>query len=96
MTISGVVAETPQPGMAAYSASKSASRALSGALAGELRRNRIRVLDARPPHTETGLASRPVAGTAPRLPQGKDPQQVADRIVRAIADGERDLPTSAF
>lgn len=96
VTISGVVAETPQPGMAAYSASKAASRALAGALGGELRRSRIRVLDVRPPHTETGLASRPVAGTAPRMPQGKDPQRVADRIVRAIADGEWDLPTSAF
>ena len=96
LTISGVVAEKPTAHMAAYSASKAASWALASAAAGELRRARVRVLDARPPHTETGLATRPVAGTAPRLPQGLQPEQVAARIVTAIAAGERDLPTSAF
>jgi len=96
VTISGVVAEKPTAYMAAYSASKAASWALAAAASGELRRAKVRVLDARPPHTETGLATRPVAGQAPKLPQGLDPADVAARIVRAIIDGERDLPTSAF
>jgi len=96
VTISGVVAEKPTAHMAAYSASKAASWALAAAASGELRRAKVRVLDARPPHTETGLATSPVAGQAPRLPQGLDPADVAARIVRAIIDGERDLPTSAF
>ncbi|NBU16623.1 MAG: short-chain dehydrogenase, partial [Actinobacteria bacterium] len=60
------------------------------------RRTGIRVIDARPPHTETGLATRAVAGTAPRFPQGLSPDTVASRIVAAIADGETDLPSSAF
>jgi len=96
VTISGVVAEKPTAHMAAYSASKAASWALASAATGELRRAKVRVLDARPPHTETGLATRPVAGSAPKLPQGLDPADVAARIVAAIVAGERDLPTSAF
>lgn len=96
VTVSGVVAERPTAHMAAYSASKAASWALAAAAAGELRRAGVRVIDARPPHTETGLATRPVAGQAPSLPQGLDPADVAARIVRAVTTGERDLPTSAF
>lgn len=95
VVVSAVVAERPQPGMAAYSAAKAATSAFTLALAKEVRRQ-VRVLDVRPPHTETGLAGRPVAGTAPRLPQGLDPEVVAERIVRAIVDDERELPSSAF
>jgi cyclic-di-GMP-binding biofilm dispersal mediator protein len=54
------------------------------------------VLDVRPPHTETGLTERTLAGTAPRLPQGKDPQAVAERIITAMAEGEKDLASTAF
>lgn len=94
--ISAVVAEQPQAGMAAYSASKAALAAFDTAAARELRREGIRLIDARPPHTETGLANRPLSGTAPRLPQGLDPQAVAQRIVGAITEDEKDLPSSAF
>lgn len=94
--ISAVVAESPTGGMAAYSASKAALSAFGKAAALELRRSGVRVLDVRPPHTETGLADRPIDGLAPRLPQGKDPDAVARRIVDAIAAGERDLPSSSF
>lgn len=94
--ISAVVAEQPQAGMAAYSASKAALMGYDAAAARELRREGIRLVDVRPPHTETGLAQRPLAGTAPRLPQGLEPQQVADRIVAALRDGEKDVPSSAF
>lgn len=94
--VSAVVAEKAMPGMAAYSAAKAGLTAFDAALATELRRRRIRVLDVRPPHTETGLATRPVAGEAPRLPQGLDPDAVAARVVRALADDERDLPSTTF
>jgi short-subunit dehydrogenase len=94
--ISAVVAESPTAGMAAYSATKAGLSAYGKALALELRRQGVRVLDVRPPHTETGLATRPIAGQAPRLPQGKDPVAVAARIVAAIREDERDLPSSAF
>lgn len=96
VNISGVVAEQSFPRMAAYAASKAAVRAFDAGLAAEVRRRKIRVIDARPPHTETGLADRPIAGTAPRFPTGLAPEAVAERIVRAITDGETDLPSDAF
>jgi cyclic-di-GMP-binding biofilm dispersal mediator protein len=94
--ISAVVAETPMPGMAAYSASKAGLAAFDQAAARELRRSRIRLVDARPPHTQTGLAQRPLFGTAPRLPTGLDPEAVAARILAGIVDDESDLPSTAF
>jgi cyclic-di-GMP-binding biofilm dispersal mediator protein len=96
VNLSAVVAEQPTAGMAAYSASKAALTAYDSASARELRRTGIRLIDARPPHTETGLADRPIAGQAPRLPSGLDPDGVAARVLTAILDGERDLPSSAF
>ena len=96
VNISGVIAETNLPGMAVYGASKAAVRAFDQALAREARRRNVRVLDARPPHTETGLADRPLAGTAPRMPQGLTAEHVATVICDAIESGEADLPSSAF
>jgi cyclic-di-GMP-binding biofilm dispersal mediator protein len=94
--ISGVIAEQNLPGMSVYGASKAATRSFNEALAREARRSGVRVIDARPPHTETGLAARAIAGTPPKFPVGLDPIQVARRIVQAIADGETDLPSGAF
>lgn len=94
--LSAVVAEQPLPRMAAYSASKAALSAAATALRTELRRSRVQVYDVRPPHTETGLASRPLAGEAPRLPAGKDPAAVARRVVDAIEAGQHDLGPEAF
>lgn len=96
LVISAVVAEQPMPGMAAYSASKAALMAYDAAAARELRRSKIRLIDARPPHTETGLATRPRFGTAPGLPQGLAPLEVAERIVVGLESGERDMPSSVF
>jgi len=96
VNLSAVVAESPTAGMAAYSATKAAVTALDRALTLELRRAGVRILDVRPPHTETGLAGRPIAGEAPRLPVGKHPEDVARRIVGAIIDDETDLPSTAF
>lgn len=94
--ISAVVAQQPMAGMAAYSASKAGIWGAMTGAARELRRQQIDVIDIRPPHTETGLANRPIAGVAPKLPQGLEPSVVAARIVKAIIDGERDLPVEAF
>lgn len=96
VTISGVVSESPTAGMAAYSASKAGLAAFVSATAREYRRRGIRVLDARPGHTDTGLATRAVAGSAPAFGTALDPDDVAARIVRAVVDGEKDLPSSAF
>ena len=94
--ISGVVAEQNLPGMAVYGASKAAMRSFNEGFAREARRLGVRVVDARPPHTETGLATRAVAGTAPKFPEGLNPSLVAKRLVDAITSGETDLPSTAF
>lgn len=96
VNLSGVVAQQPMAGMAAYSASKASAWAAMIAATRELRRQQIDVIDARPPHTETGLATRPLAGVAPKLPIGLEPAVVAARVIVAIQEGERDLPVEAF
>jgi len=96
VSITGVVAEQPVGGMAAYSAVKAGFSAATRALARELRRKKIHLLDARPPHTETGLATRPIEGSPPALPTGLDPDLVARRIVEALAAGERELTSTQF
>ncbi|MBB83505.1 MAG: short-chain dehydrogenase [Deltaproteobacteria bacterium] len=94
--LSAIVGERPTAGMALYSATKAALSAVDAALARELRARKIDVIDLQPPHTETGLASRPIAGEAPRLPAGKDPESVAQRVVDAIRKRERVVPASEF
>jgi cyclic-di-GMP-binding biofilm dispersal mediator protein len=96
VSLSGKVAEIPTAGIAAYSASKAALHAFSVAAGRELRRSNIRWVDARPGHTETGLATRAVAGTAPDFGAGLTPAAVATRIVDAIVNDEKDLPSAAF
>lgn len=87
--ISGIVAEQPTAGLTSYSASKAAIGAATTALRRELRKQRIDVVDLRPPHTDTGLATRPIAGEAPPLPDGADPDVVADIMLEAIRTGAR-------
>lgn len=96
VTLSGVVSEAPTAGMAAYSASKAALAAFMQAAGRELRRGGVRVVDARPGHTSTGLSQHPVAGVAPAFGAGLDPDAVAARIVSAVASDEKDLPSAAF
>ncbi len=96
VTLSGVVAEMPTAGLAAYSAAKAGLAAFMVAASREYRRSGIRLLDARPGHTGTALSQHPIAGTAPAFGAALDPDAVAARIVEAIASGEKDLPSSAF
>ena len=96
VNISGVIAEQNLPGMAAYGASKAAVRSFDQAISREARRRKIRVIDARPPHTETGMARHPIEGQAPKMPAGLDPATVAATICDAIAGDVVDLPSSAF
>lgn len=96
VNITGVVAETPIAGMAAYSAVKAGLSSATLAIGRELRRQRIHVLDARPPHTETGLSGRAIDGVAPVMPKGLDPQHVAGVIVSGLVSGKRELPAAAF
>lgn len=96
VNIPGVIAERNLPGMAAYGASKAAVRSFDEALAREARRSGVRVLDARPPHTETGLAGRAIEGSAPKMPPGVSAASVAVAICDALERGGKDLPSSAF
>ncbi len=94
--ITGAVAEQSLPGLVPYSASKAAlSHAIPG-LRREARRMGVSVMDLRPPHTETGLATRPIAGIAPSFPRGLAPTVVARRIVDAIEGDEPEVPSSGF
>ncbi len=94
--ITGVVAEKSFPGMSAYSASKSALSAWLGSVAMEWRRDKIRVMDLRPGHTETGLATRPLFGNAPQMPTGMSPEHVAQAIVSAIESGATVVSSAEF
>ena len=96
VNISGVIAEQNMPGMAVYGASKAAVRSFDEALARGARRKKIRVIDARPPHTETGLADRAIAGQPPKMPTGLAPADVARTICDAIDGDVNDLPATAF
>jgi NAD(P)-dependent dehydrogenase (short-subunit alcohol dehydrogenase family) len=96
VTLSGLVAESPTNGLAAYSAVKTALHAFTQVATRELRRQKIRVLDARPGHTETDLSRHPIAGDTPKFPTGYLPEAVAQRIVEAIENDEKDLPSTAF
>lgn len=96
VNFSGLVSEAPTSGLGAYSAVKSALAVYQQVAARELRRQGIRVLDARPGHTETELSRHPIAGEAPKLPTGYEPEGVARRVIAAIVADEKDLPSSAF
>jgi short-subunit dehydrogenase len=96
LALSGVVAESPTAGLAAYSAVKSALHAHWSAAGRELRKVGVRLLDARPGHTETALSTHPVAGVAPVFPSGLSAKAVATRIVEGIENDERDLPSAVF
>lgn len=96
LNLTGVVAETPLPNLAAYSGSKTAVQGFLQGLTREWRRDGIRVVSARPGHTETGLATRAIQGEAPQFPQGFTAQHVAEIVVAAIENDEKDLPASAF
>ncbi|HEY9331331.1 MAG TPA: SDR family NAD(P)-dependent oxidoreductase [Streptomyces sp.] len=87
--VTGVVAGRPQPRMADHSASQAALRAWLETVRRETRSAGVGVLEVRPEHLDTGFAQRPVAGTAPPLPRGGDPRQLAAAVEDApAADAE--------
>jgi cyclic-di-GMP-binding biofilm dispersal mediator protein len=96
VNLSAVVAEQPMANMAAYSATKAALTGADRSLTRELRRLGIQMCDVRPPHTETGLAQRPLAGSAPALPAGLSPDHVAACVIDAIEGGATELPSRSF
>ena len=95
-SFTGVAADMAIMGMGAYCASKTAAKSALAIAARELRSKKISVLDIRAPHTETGLVTRALAGTAPTMPAGLAPAVVVERVLSALAAGEKDLPAEAF
>lgn len=91
VVVTAVLADVPTAGMAAYSASKAATSAWLTALRREVRMDKVSVLDARPPHMETGLADRAISGAAPRMPKGHDVDEVVDLIVQGMTEGRSEL-----
>jgi short-subunit dehydrogenase len=89
--LSAILADYPTAGMAAYTASKAGLSAWLTALRAELRRRGVAVFDVRPPHIETGLADRAIAGTAPPMKAGATVDEVAALIVEGIRTGRREL-----
>lgn len=96
VSISGVISEMPMAGLAAYSSSKSALHGFALAATKELRRLGIRWLDARPGHTESGLATRAIFGQAPNFGSGLEVTHVVARILKGVAEDEKDLPSTSF
>lgn len=94
--ITGAVVDFTTIGMAAYTAAKAGLSAACPVLRRELRGRKINVIDARPPHTETGLATRAIFGEAPKMKEGLAPDVVGSRIVEAIANDENELAPVVF
>ena len=96
LSISGVISERPMPSLAAYSASKTAIRGYAQAAVKELKKSGITWLDARPGHTESGLASRSIFGQSPNFGLGLSVSSVVARMVQGLVDEEADLASEAF
>ena len=89
--LSAIVADAPTLQMAEYSASKAALSAWAGVLRRELRRRAITVLDVRPPHIDTGLVHRALAGEPPRLPPGHDLAELVAAVLDGLRAGGREV-----
>jgi short-subunit dehydrogenase len=89
--LSAILADHPTAGMAAYTASKAGLSAWLTALRQEQRRTGVTVFDIRPPHIETGLAGRAIAGQAPSMTAAASVDEVVALIVDGIRDGRREL-----
>jgi cyclic-di-GMP-binding biofilm dispersal mediator protein len=82
--------------MAAYCASKQALAGWLASVATEWRKDGVRIIDARPGHTETGLASRALFGIAPAFPLGLSPHRVAQVLVGGILGEAKLLASTDF
>jgi NAD(P)-dependent dehydrogenase (short-subunit alcohol dehydrogenase family) len=91
VVVSAVLADLPTAQMADYSAAKSALATWLGVVRREERRRRMRVLDVRPPHLDTGLETRALAGEPPRLPEGAPSADVVARVVAAMRDDAKEV-----
>ena len=96
VNLTGVAADVTVLGLSAYGASKAAAKSALAVAAREWRSQKIRVLDVRAPHTETGLVTRALWGSAPNFGIGLAPELVSERIRRAIEQDETLLTPDSF
>jgi short-subunit dehydrogenase len=89
--LTAILADYPTAGMAAYSASKAAISAWLTAVRPEQRKRGVTVFDVRPPHIETGLAGRAIAGQAPPLKEAATVDQVVALVLDGLRTGRREL-----
>lgn len=87
---SAILADLPTAGMADYSAAKSALSTWLQVLRRE-ERKRFTVLDVRPPHLDTGLETRSLAGEPPRLPAPMPAEDVVPLVVQALEQGAGEI-----
>ncbi len=87
---SAILADQPTAGMADYSAAKSALSAWLHVLRREERR-RFTVIDVRPPHLDTGMENRSLAGDPPRLPEPVPAGEVVEAVLDAIRDDRHEV-----
>jgi len=90
VVLSAILADLPTNNMAAYSATKAALSSWLEVLRREQRR-RIAVLDVRPPHLDTGLQTRALAGEPPSLPEPYPAAEVVTAILAAVEQDARTL-----
>ena len=95
-SFTGVAGDMAIVGMGAYCGSKAVATTTVVVAARERRSRKVRVMDIRAPHTETGLFSRALEGVVSKMPPGLHPQVVVDRVLAALEHGEKDLPADAF
>jgi len=92
----GVVSERVFPGMSSYTVSKTAHASYLATITQEFRRDKIQVTDAKPGHTETGLASRAIFGTAPAFPEGMAASHVVTVLLNGIKEGKAVIASTEF
>jgi cyclic-di-GMP-binding biofilm dispersal mediator protein len=94
--LTGVVSEKVFPGMSSYTVSKMAHASYLATITQEFRRDKIQVTDAKPGHTETGLASRAIFGTAPAFPEGMSAAHVVSVLLAGIKEGKPIIASLEF
>lgn len=90
LVISAILADMPTAQMAEYSAAKSALATWLRVLRQEQRR-RLNVIDVRPPHLDTGLDTRAIAGTPPKLPEPRAATDIVDAVLQAIEEDAKEI-----
>ena len=82
--------------MSSYTVSKSEHASYLATITQEFRRDKIQVTDAKPGHTETGLASRAIFGTAPAFPEGMSASHVVTVLLNGIKEGKAVIASTEF